>query len=132
MACVESGAGKNGKRGALLIASPLLLQEFFTDDLWGTLPCAWQEALDGLNPPQLATLLLGMPGEGEVVRYGQEGPCAWGHRAPTPAASCCSESLTRASWIVNWNVQDTMGLFTKGLGRAISGTGQCGHSPCWP
>ncbi|XP_017495222.3 methyltransferase-like protein 25B isoform X3 [Manis javanica] len=43
--------------------------EFFTDDLWGTLPCAWQEALDGLNPPQLATLLLGMPGEGEVVRY---------------------------------------------------------------
>nr|KAF6414234.1 ribosomal RNA adenine dimethylase domain containing 1 [Molossus molossus] len=43
--------------------------EFFTDNLWGTLPCSWQEALDGLNPPQLATLLLGMPGEGEVVRY---------------------------------------------------------------
>ncbi|KAK1329197.1 hypothetical protein QTO34_011377 [Cnephaeus nilssonii] len=43
--------------------------EFFTDNLWGTLPRSWQEALDGLNPPQLATLLLGMPGEGDVVRY---------------------------------------------------------------
>ncbi|XP_025714691.1 methyltransferase-like protein 25B isoform X1 [Callorhinus ursinus] len=43
--------------------------EFFTDDLWRTLPGSWQEALDGLNPPQLATQLLGMPGEGEVVRY---------------------------------------------------------------
>ncbi|XP_065757897.1 methyltransferase-like protein 25B isoform X3 [Muntiacus reevesi] len=43
--------------------------EFFTDNLWGTLPCSWQEALDGLNPPQLATLLLGMPREGEVARY---------------------------------------------------------------
>ncbi|KAM4805739.1 methyltransferase-like protein 25B isoform X2 [Urocitellus parryii] len=43
--------------------------EFFTDNLWDTLPCSWQEALDGLNPPQLAALLLGMPGEGEVVRY---------------------------------------------------------------
>ncbi|KAM5293685.1 methyltransferase-like protein 25B isoform 7-T8 [Glossophaga mutica] len=43
--------------------------EFFTDSLWGILPCSWQEALDGLNPPQLATLLLGMPGDGEVVRY---------------------------------------------------------------
>nr|KAF6291555.1 ribosomal RNA adenine dimethylase domain containing 1 [Myotis myotis] len=43
--------------------------EFFTDNLWGTLPCSWQEALDGLNPPQLATQLLGMPGEGEVLRY---------------------------------------------------------------
>ncbi|KAM5293682.1 methyltransferase-like protein 25B isoform 5-T5 [Glossophaga mutica] len=53
---------------SLLITSPLL-QEFFTDSLWGILPCSWQEALDGLNPPQLATLLLGMPGDGEVVRY---------------------------------------------------------------
>ncbi|XP_006861667.1 PREDICTED: protein RRNAD1 [Chrysochloris asiatica] len=43
--------------------------EFFTDNLWSTLPCSWQEALDSLSPPQLATLLLGMPGEGEVVRY---------------------------------------------------------------
>nr|XP_012623152.1 protein RRNAD1 [Microcebus murinus]XP_012623153.1 protein RRNAD1 [Microcebus murinus]XP_012623154.1 protein RRNAD1 [Microcebus murinus] len=43
--------------------------EFFTDNLWDTLPNSWQEALDGLNPPQLATLLLGKPGEGEVVRY---------------------------------------------------------------
>nr|XP_008262522.1 methyltransferase-like protein 25B isoform X2 [Oryctolagus cuniculus] len=41
--------------------------EFFTDNLWGTLPCSWQEALDGLEPPQLATLLLGMPREGEVA-----------------------------------------------------------------
>ncbi|XP_043424268.1 methyltransferase-like protein 25B isoform X1 [Prionailurus viverrinus] len=54
--------------------------EFFTDNLWGTLPCSWQEALDGLNPPQLAAQLLGMPGEGEVVRYGQEGPRAGGPR----------------------------------------------------
>ncbi|XP_027630277.1 protein RRNAD1 isoform X3 [Tupaia chinensis] len=43
--------------------------EFFTDNLWGTLPCSWQEALDGLSPPQLAALLLGMPGSGEEVRY---------------------------------------------------------------
>lgn len=43
--------------------------EFFTDSLWGTLPHAWQEALDGLNPPELATLLLGMPREGEEIRY---------------------------------------------------------------
>ncbi|XP_060500597.1 methyltransferase-like protein 25B isoform X1 [Panthera onca] len=43
--------------------------EFFTDNLWGTLPCSWQEALDGLKPPQLAAQLLGMPGEGEAVRY---------------------------------------------------------------
>ncbi|XP_008851620.1 protein RRNAD1 isoform X2 [Nannospalax galili] len=43
--------------------------EFFTDSLWGTLPRSWQEALDGLSSPQLATLLLGMPKEGEVVRY---------------------------------------------------------------
>uniref|UniRef100_A0A2I3RRF6 Methyltransferase like 25B n=1 Tax=Pan troglodytes TaxID=9598 RepID=A0A2I3RRF6_PANTR len=39
--------------------------EFFTDNLWDTLPCSWQEALDGLKPPQLATML-----------YGLEGPCA--------------------------------------------------------
>uniref|UniRef100_A0A8I6G4M8 Methyltransferase like 25B n=1 Tax=Rattus norvegicus TaxID=10116 RepID=A0A8I6G4M8_RAT len=43
--------------------------EFFTDSLWGTLPHAWQEVLDGLNPPELATLLLGMPREGEEIRY---------------------------------------------------------------
>lgn len=43
--------------------------EFFTDSLWGTLPSSWQEALDGLTPPQLATLLLGMPREGEEIRY---------------------------------------------------------------
>ncbi|XP_050022314.1 methyltransferase-like protein 25B isoform X2 [Alexandromys fortis] len=43
--------------------------EFFTDSLWGTLPSSWQEALDGLKPPQLATLLLGMPREGEEIRY---------------------------------------------------------------
>ncbi|XP_059121568.1 methyltransferase-like protein 25B isoform X1 [Peromyscus eremicus] len=43
--------------------------EFFTNSLWNTLPSSWQEALDGLNPPQLATLLLGMPREGEEIRY---------------------------------------------------------------
>ncbi|XP_004589101.2 methyltransferase-like protein 25B isoform X1 [Ochotona princeps] len=43
--------------------------EFFTDNLWATLPRSWQEALDGLEPPQLATLLLGMPRDGEVARY---------------------------------------------------------------
>ncbi|XP_012664094.1 protein RRNAD1 isoform X4 [Otolemur garnettii] len=56
----------------LALCRPILdayIIEFFTDNLWGTLPDSWQAALDGLNPPQLATLLLGMPGEGEVVRY---------------------------------------------------------------
>ncbi|XP_049638230.1 methyltransferase-like protein 25B [Suncus etruscus] len=43
--------------------------EFFTDNLWGTLPYSWQEALDGLTPPQLATLLLGMPENEALVRY---------------------------------------------------------------
>ncbi|EPQ20742.1 Protein RRNAD1, partial [Myotis brandtii] len=66
--------------------------EFFTDNLWGTLPCSWQEALDGLNPPQLATQLLGMPGEGEVVRYGQGGPCAGGL-----GTEPCSQALLRGS-----------------------------------
>ncbi|XP_023569412.1 protein RRNAD1 isoform X2 [Octodon degus] len=50
-------------------ARPRIPSEFFTDNLWGTLPCSWQKALDGLEPPELATQLLGMPGEGEVVRY---------------------------------------------------------------
>lgn len=76
-------------------------QEFFTDQLWSTLPCSWQEALDGLNPPQLAALLLGMPAPGEVARYG--------HKGPVPAVT---RSLTRASWVVNWCPQDVMGLFT--------------------
>lgn len=116
---------------SLLIASPLL-QEFFTDNLWGTLPRSWQEALDGLDPPQLATLLLGTPGEGDVVRYGQGGPSAGG-RGPEP----CSQSLLRGSpkgllgCIIHGCPQDTMGLFTGVLGRAVSGTGPCGHSPCW-
>ncbi|XP_044122537.1 protein RRNAD1 isoform X3 [Neovison vison] len=48
--------------------------EFFTDNLWATLPGSWQEALDGLKPPQLATQLLGVPGEGEVVRYSSVWP----------------------------------------------------------
>lgn len=76
-------------------------QEFFTDHLWSTLPCSWQEALDGLTPPQLATLLLGMPAEGEVVRYGREGP-----------APAVTRSHTRASWVVNCCLQDVAGLFT--------------------
>lgn len=92
MGSKEGGATQSGQSPALrvqwgrlrkVVASwlLLLLQEFFTDNLWGTLPCSWQEALDGLNPPQLATLLLGMPEEGDVVRYGQEGPCAGGYGA---------------------------------------------------
>lgn len=81
------------------VVSPL--QEFFTDQLWSTLPCSWQEALDGLDPPQLAALLLGMPAEGEVVRYGHEGP--------VPGVT---RSLTRASWVVNWCPQDVIGVFT--------------------
>ncbi|XP_077776727.1 methyltransferase-like protein 25B isoform X2 [Podarcis muralis] len=32
--------------------------EFFTDNLWGSLPPSWQAALADLRPPQLATLLL--------------------------------------------------------------------------
>ncbi|XP_062820942.1 methyltransferase-like protein 25B isoform X2 [Anolis carolinensis] len=32
--------------------------EFFTDNLWGSLPLSWQAALDGLRSPQLAALLL--------------------------------------------------------------------------
>lgn len=75
---VSGGAGRSGE-GSGQPASPLL-QEFFTDNLWATLPGSWQEALDGLKPPQLATQLLGVPGEGEVVRYGQEGPRAGGLR----------------------------------------------------
>lgn len=54
--------------GQSLLTTALLLQEFFTDNLWATLPRSWQEALDGLEPPQLATLLLGMPRDGEVAR----------------------------------------------------------------
>ena len=67
---VEDGAGREGQRPVDRSPSPssLLPQEFFTDNLWGTLPCSWQEALDGLKPPQLAAQLLGMPGEGEAVR----------------------------------------------------------------
>ncbi|XP_042295892.1 protein RRNAD1 isoform X2 [Sceloporus undulatus] len=32
--------------------------EFFTDNLWGSLPLSWQAALAHLTPPQLAALLL--------------------------------------------------------------------------
>ncbi|XP_034954436.2 methyltransferase-like protein 25B isoform X1 [Zootoca vivipara] len=32
--------------------------EFFTDNLWGSLPLSWQAALADLQPPQLAALLL--------------------------------------------------------------------------
>lgn len=85
----EGGGAQSGQSPVLrvpwgrlpkVVASRLLFlpQEFFTDNLWGTLPCSWQEALDGLNPPQLAALLLGMPEEGDAVRYRQEGPGAGG------------------------------------------------------
>lgn len=107
-----------GKVSRLLMASPLL-QEFFTDNLWATLPRSWQEALDGLSPPQLATLLLGMPGEGEVVRYGPGGPVL-GDWAPNPVASHCSERLPGDSWVVNGGTQDTWDYSLGVLDRAIS------------
>ncbi|XP_022346484.1 protein RRNAD1 isoform X1 [Enhydra lutris kenyoni] len=69
---LSGGPGRSGE-GSGQPASPLL-QEFFTDNLWATLPGSWQEALDGLKPPQLATQLLGVPGEGEVVRYSSVWP----------------------------------------------------------
>uniref|UniRef100_A0A4X2L120 Methyltransferase like 25B n=1 Tax=Vombatus ursinus TaxID=29139 RepID=A0A4X2L120_VOMUR len=43
--------------------------EFFTDSLWEKLPSSWQEVLDGLTPPQIATMLLEMPSAGEEIRY---------------------------------------------------------------
>ncbi|XP_072503371.1 methyltransferase-like protein 25B [Notamacropus eugenii] len=43
--------------------------EFFTDCLWEKLPSSWQEVLDGLTPPQIATMLLEMPSAGEEIRY---------------------------------------------------------------
>ncbi|XP_053461799.1 methyltransferase-like protein 25B isoform X3 [Nycticebus coucang] len=87
----KSGAGKNGNGSSLLIVSPFLLQEFFTDNLWGTLPDSWQAALDGLSPPQLATLLLGMPGEGEVVRYRS----VWPLTLLALKSTACALSFTR-------------------------------------
>ncbi|XP_053461800.1 methyltransferase-like protein 25B isoform X4 [Nycticebus coucang] len=65
--------------------------EFFTDNLWGTLPDSWQAALDGLSPPQLATLLLGMPGEGEVVRYRS----VWPLTLLALKSTACALSFTR-------------------------------------
>lgn len=123
----RAGEGRGGR--GLRIASPLL-QEFFTDNLWGTLPRSWQEALDGLNPPQLATQLLGMPGEGEAVRYGQGGARAGGAGGPG-SASRCSES-PRAPWVAGWHCEVAMELFTGDPGWPVSGTGRCGPSPCWP
>lgn len=32
--------------------------EFFSEDLWETLPSRWQQALSDLSPPQIADLLL--------------------------------------------------------------------------
>ncbi|XP_038624878.1 protein RRNAD1 [Tachyglossus aculeatus] len=43
--------------------------EFFTDNLWAKLPAAWQEALDGLSPPELAAALLEPPGSGPGPRF---------------------------------------------------------------
>ncbi|XP_075419643.1 methyltransferase-like protein 25B isoform X2 [Tenrec ecaudatus] len=63
--------------------------EFFTDNLWGTLPGSWQEALDRLSPPQLATLLLGMPAEGEVVRS------VWPLTLLALKATACALAFTR-------------------------------------
>ncbi|XP_045154424.1 methyltransferase-like protein 25B isoform X2 [Echinops telfairi] len=63
--------------------------EFFTDNLWGTLPGSWQEALDRLSPPQLATLLLGMPAEGEAVRS------VWPLTLLALKATACALAFTR-------------------------------------
>ncbi|XP_019566720.2 methyltransferase-like protein 25B isoform X1 [Rhinolophus sinicus] len=63
--------------------------EFFTDNLWGTLPGSWQEALDGLTPPQLATLLLEVPREGEVV---SPQPVRW------PLPGCLGFRPPPSSW----------------------------------
>lgn len=72
--------------------------EFFTDSLWGTLPHSWQEALDGLNPPQLATLLLGMPRDGEEMRYVQaRGALRWG-MSTEPCIESCVDTLNGSSW----------------------------------
>ncbi|XP_004714773.1 methyltransferase-like protein 25B isoform X5 [Echinops telfairi] len=65
--------------------------EFFTDNLWGTLPGSWQEALDRLSPPQLATLLLGMPAEGEAVRYRS----VWPLTLLALKATACALAFTR-------------------------------------
>lgn len=134
--CDESWVGKNGEGSSLLIASPLLLQEFFTDNLWGTLPCSWQEALDGLSPPQLATLLLGMPGEGEVVRYGQGGTVLE-DPALSPAASHCSVSqglpglqtgALRTRW--DYSLGAWAGLSQVQVGVATHPAGPEVHSLC--
>lgn len=133
--CGEWG-GEDGKGSSLSVTFASPLQEFFTDNLWGTLPCAWQEALDGLNPPQLATLLLGMPGEGEVVRYGQWGSCAGG-----PGAEPCREpllSLIRASWVVrgrlrmqwDYSLGAGAGLSQVQVGVATHPAGPEVHSLC--
>lgn len=63
--------------------------EFFTDSLWGTLPHAWQEVLDGLNPPELATLLLGMPREGEEISP---------QLVPSPLPGHLAFTLHQSSW----------------------------------
>lgn len=81
----------------ILLTAWLLLQEFFTDSLWSTLPSSWQEALDGLNPPQLATLLLGMPREGEEIRYVQERSLVLGKERTEPRVEPCVDSLIGSS-----------------------------------
>uniref|UniRef100_A0A803SNG3 Methyltransferase like 25B n=1 Tax=Anolis carolinensis TaxID=28377 RepID=A0A803SNG3_ANOCA len=54
------GLGRGGPLGCCLHSLCCLsfLQEFFTDNLWGSLPLSWQAALDSLRSPQLAALLL--------------------------------------------------------------------------
>uniref|UniRef100_A0A669CWS7 Methyltransferase like 25B n=1 Tax=Oreochromis niloticus TaxID=8128 RepID=A0A669CWS7_ORENI len=42
----------------ILISLLSLLQEFFTEDLWHTLPSSWQPVLQDLSYPQIADLLL--------------------------------------------------------------------------
>lgn len=40
------------------IVSLVLLQEFFSENLWESLPISWQESLSKLSPPEIADLLL--------------------------------------------------------------------------
>lgn len=126
---VSRGARRSGEGSGQVIASPLLLQEFFTDNLWGTLPGSWQEALDGLNPPQLATQLLGMPGEGEVVRYGQEGPHAGGlGLRVSPGLPGLQTGTVRMQW--SFSLGSRAGLSQVQVGVATHPAGPEVHSLC--
>lgn len=65
------GGGAMRAQGLSKLIPPLLLpppptQEFFTDELWRSLPRTWQAALAPLPPPALAQLLLGRRSSGSA------------------------------------------------------------------